>query len=74
MGMKRPFLHSELFTLRLWREWLNDEQFEWRGEVRNTSNGEIHYFRDWRMLSHILPGMLAEEPDAYPPDDVDPDP
>jgi hypothetical protein len=49
-----------LFTLRLWQEVLNDEQVEWRGEVKNTKTGETRYFRDWQVLAHLLPTMVAE--------------
>ena len=44
--------HSQLFTLRMWREDLGQGQFEWRGKVQHIASGEAHYFRDW-------PGLLA---------------
>jgi hypothetical protein len=47
------------FTLRLWLEVVRDEQVEWRGELRNTSTGEIRYFRQGPMLLDILSVMMA---------------
>jgi hypothetical protein len=40
---------SELFTVRLWREQLNDH-WEWRGRVQHVMSGETRYFRDWQTL------------------------
>jgi hypothetical protein len=43
-----------IFTLRLWLEQLDNEVFEWRGEIKNTSTGEIRYFRSERSLYNAL--------------------
>ncbi|HSD84867.1 MAG TPA: hypothetical protein VLG46_13450 [Anaerolineae bacterium] len=40
---------SQLFTVRLWREQLNDH-WEWRGKVQHVMSGETRYFRDWQTL------------------------
>jgi len=45
---------SHLFTLRLWLEPLDDERSEWRGELKYTATGEIHYFRRWDQLKETL--------------------
>jgi hypothetical protein len=47
------------FTLRLWLEVIEGEQVEWRGELRNTSTGEIRYFRQGPMLLDLLTVMMA---------------
>jgi hypothetical protein len=47
------------FTLRLWLEVIQDGQVEWRGELRNTSTGEIRYFRQGPMLLDLLTAMMA---------------
>lgn len=65
----RPPYRLHLFTLRIWPEVLDGEAWEWRGEVKNTSTGDIHYFRDWQVLATLLPTMLVgpveyEVPDA----------
>jgi hypothetical protein len=49
-----------IFTLRLWQEPVDDEVFEWRGEVKNTASGETRYFRDLHRLAELLPVMLVE--------------
>jgi hypothetical protein len=41
---------------------LDGEQWEWRGEVKNTSNGDTRYFRDFCSLAELLPELLAESP------------
>jgi hypothetical protein len=56
---------SELFTVRLWREELGDNQAEWRGKVQHVQKGEAYYFRDWSMLVAAIRKML-QEPDAPP--------
>jgi hypothetical protein len=56
--MPEERLHrSELFTVRLWREQLNDH-WEWRGKVQHVTSGEAHYFRDWETLIARLQDML----------------
>ncbi len=49
---------SQLFTVRLWREPLNDH-FEWRGKVQHVTSGEVRYFRDWATLIAVLQDMLT---------------
>ncbi len=51
---------SELFTVRLWQEELEDNQFEWRGKVQHVQKGEAFYFREWSMLVAALLKMLSE--------------
>jgi hypothetical protein len=58
-GNRPPYQHH-LFTLRLWQEALSGEEWEWRGEVKNTRTGELRYFRDWQALVLLLPMLLAE--------------
>ncbi len=48
---------SELFTVRLWREQLNDH-YEWRGKVQHVTSGETRYFRDWQGLVARMQEML----------------
>jgi hypothetical protein len=57
---------SKLFTLRLWQEKLGEDQWEWRGEVKDTSTGQRRYFRDWRVLAELLPTFLNKyEDESY---------
>lgn len=50
---------NAFFTLRLWRERLADNQFEWRGELRSIPDGHTHYFRGWSGLLALLKTALA---------------
>ncbi|MDA8066452.1 MAG: hypothetical protein M0Z27_03105 [Thermaerobacter sp.] len=45
---------SQLFTVRLWREQLNGDREELRGQVRDVASGEERYFRDWADLERFL--------------------
>jgi hypothetical protein len=49
--------HTELFTVRVWREQLNDH-FEWRGKVQRIANRDTRYFRGWDMLVEVIREML----------------
>jgi hypothetical protein len=49
--------HTELFTVRVWREQLNDH-FEWRGKVQRIANRDTRYFRSWDMLIEAIREML----------------
>jgi hypothetical protein len=52
--------HSELFTVRVWRERLNDH-FEWRGKVQRIANRDTRYFRSWDMLIEAIHDMLPAD-------------
>jgi hypothetical protein len=51
---------SELFTIRMWREYLNDH-FEWRGKVVHGSSRKECYFRDWETLTTFITQKLSDE-------------
>ena len=59
---------TRLFTLRMWQEEADDDQFEWRGKVQALPEGEAYYFRDWPGLAARLDAMLATGRD--PSDDM----
>ena len=42
--------HSQLFTVRVWREELGEGRSEWRVQARHVLSGETRYFRDWPSL------------------------
>jgi hypothetical protein len=52
--------HSELFTVRLWREQVNDH-WEWRGKVQRIANNETRYFHGWEMLIATICEMLPAD-------------
>ena len=45
-----PSLASQLFTVRVWREELEEGRYEWRGKVQHALSGETRYFRRWADL------------------------
>ena len=45
---------SHLFTVRVWREELAENQYEWRGKVLHIASGEAFYFRQWSELASLL--------------------
>jgi hypothetical protein len=57
-------VHSELFTVRLWREDMDEGRIEWRGKVQHVLSGEVRYFRDWATLIAALQEMLGGSPKA----------
>ena len=52
---------SHLFTVRVWRELLDEQRWEWRGKVQRVSTGEAYYFRTWAGLAARLAAMLKED-------------
>jgi len=55
-----PTTSPVIFTLRLWQEPINDEQYEWRGELKNLATGEVRYIRLWAEIAQFIPAMLGE--------------
>ena len=51
---------TELFTIRMWREVLN-EHYEWRGKVLHSGRHKEQYFREWDALTEFIKEMLLEE-------------
>jgi hypothetical protein len=51
---------TELFTVRLWREVLNDHS-EWRGKVLHGRSHRERYFREWETLIGFLQEILSDE-------------
>lgn len=58
---------TALFVVRLWREEVMAGHEEWRGEVKNLSNGEIRHFRDWSTLAQLILSMIGQEDVAQAP-------
>jgi len=50
----RFFHHSHLFTVRMWRETLDEGRTEWRLRVQHVLSGERRYFRDWNEFEAYL--------------------
>lgn len=52
--------HSQLFTVRMWREDLGNGRSEWRGQVQHVLSGETCYFRDWETAEMFMVEMAKE--------------
>jgi hypothetical protein len=62
MPSQRLSAASHLFTVRLWREDLGDDQVEWRGQVTHVLSGEAHWFRGWtELVAHLATAVLQRE-------------
>lgn len=53
---------SDLFTVRLWQEEMDEGRREWRGKVQHVRSGEAYYFCEWEVLITALLQMLASTP------------
>lgn len=58
-----PWIHSQLFTVRLWYELVDAGQWEVRIQAKHILTGETRYFREWSLLASYLTSML-DAPDA----------
>jgi hypothetical protein len=56
----RPGYRTELFTIRMWREALNDH-FEWRGKILHSSSHKACYFRNWEALNAFIEEILSDK-------------
>jgi len=60
MDQKKGNSPSYLFTIRVWSEKLKDGLLEWRGNVREVSRDEGHYFRGWDGLAELLKNLVSD--------------
>lgn len=51
---------SELFTIRLWAEELDEEGREYRGQVKHVVTGVTRNFREWADLEAFLMGTFDD--------------
>ena len=55
MAMRPNEPKSQLFTLRVWPEELDEGRVEWRGKLQRVVDGESAYFNNWdAMMSFLL--------------------
>ncbi len=52
---------SRSFILRVWHEELGVDCQEWRGQLRDVTTGEVHYFHGWPGLMTCLRNMLGDD-------------
>ena len=55
---------EELFTMRLWKESLDQTQMEWRGKIQHVGSGQIAYFRDWSKMVDFISAALPNLPQS----------
>jgi hypothetical protein len=60
LGQRKSHFQSELFTVRMWRE-LIDDHIEWRGKVLHSGSRKKCYFREWEALAAFIQQVLADE-------------
>lgn len=58
-----PWSHSQLFTVRVWYELLEADDWEVRMQARHILSGETRYFREWSLLTAYLTSKL-DAPDG----------
>ncbi len=55
---------AHLFVLRIWREPLEGERYEWRGRLKSVPDGQIYYFRTWpALIEEILQSLPVSQPE-----------
>lgn len=50
---------SQLFTLRVWMEKVENGRYELRGTLRHVLTGETYYFRDWQAMIRYVEAMVV---------------
>lgn len=55
---------SQLFTVRLWMEELDEARREYRGQVKHVVSGVTRNFRDWSDLEAFLIGTFDDYEEA----------
>jgi hypothetical protein len=63
-GQKAMEDKEELFTMRLWKESLDQTQMEWRGKIQHVGSGQIAYFRDWSKMVDFISAALPNLPQS----------
>ena len=58
--MDRNRSPSQLFTIRLWIEELDERRREYRGQVKHVVSGVTRNFREWADLEAFLIGTFDD--------------
>ena len=68
-GTDDPWTRSQLFTVRVWYELVDEGKSEVRMQAKHILTGETRYFREWPLLTVYLAGKLdtpgAEKSSAH---------
>ena len=68
MKEQREKTNSQLFTLRLWVEDVENGRKEIRGTLKHVLTGETRHFRDWPTLIHNLEAVYSSDKPCLRPD------
>jgi hypothetical protein len=49
----------EIFTIRLWREKLDERESEWRGRVQHLGSGQARYFNEISKIAEFIADHLS---------------
>ena len=61
-----PWSHSQLFTVRVWYELMEADDWEVRMQAKHILTGETRYFREWSLLAaYLVSKMDAVSDDSY---------
>ncbi len=50
---------KEIFTIKFWKEILDNQRGEWRGRVQHLSSGQSRYFKDSNKLIEFISDRLS---------------
>jgi|WetSurMetagenome_2_1015567.scaffolds.fasta_scaffold1274670_1 hypothetical protein len=64
LDKSNPRYDTELFTVRMWREVL-DDHFEWRGKVIHSGSHTECYFREWEALTEFIQQTISDENEVH---------
>ena len=53
-----PWTRSQSFTVRVWYELIDADQWEVRVQTKHILSGETRYFREWALLAAYLTSKL----------------
>ena len=53
-----PWTRSQSFTVRIWYELIDTDQWEVRVQTKHILTGETRYFREWALLAAYLTSKL----------------
>ena len=53
-----PWTRPQSFTVRIWYELIDTDQWEVRVQAKHILTGETRYFREWALLAAYLTSKL----------------
>jgi hypothetical protein len=53
----QAFRSDHLFLLRIWREDMGNDKYEWRAYIQHVLSGEARYIRSWDEIELFLENL-----------------